>query len=494
MGFLHGHGRSRTRLEIAYWHGFATTFVAGAWSDGELDSMIRGWQAARTAARRRPALTGALLALAILGILGLPYGEVVEAQLAIATRPAASITIVQDRWAGDAEVRIAALPLVPAPEHTPIQRQVAVRKGDTLMDLLVAEGVPRAEAHDAIAALKAVFNPRKIRPGQELTLTFGPAGADGKASERGAFAGLAVAVGFAREATVSRTDGGGFAALAIERPITLEPLRIEGTIESSLFVAGAEAGVPAPVLVDLIRAFSFDVDFQRDIRKGDWFELLMEQRRDEAGVRAPGGEIVYAALILRGKAMRLYRFTTPDGITDFFDEAGASARKSLLKTPVDGARLSSGFGVRKHPILGYSLMHRGVDFAAPRGTPIMAAGNGTVERAGPDGAYGNYVRIRHNATYSTAYAHLKAVAPGIKRGSRVKQRQIVGYVGSTGRSTGPHLHYEVLVDGNRTDPRTLELPSGIRLEGEALVAFHAARAAIERAFAGLTPRLRFADE
>ena len=194
---------------------------------------------------------------------------------------------------------------------------------------------------------------------------------------------------------------------------------------------------------------------------------------------AMAGDIVYAAMTLSGKRMELYRFTPKSGNTDYLDPKGDSVRKTLMRTPIDGARLSSGYGMRKHPILGYTKMHRGVDFAAPRGTPIYAAGDGTVEVAGRKGAYGKYVRIRHNSTYKTAYAHMSRYGKGIKKGKRVKQGQIIGYVGSTGRSTGPHLHYEILVNGRQINPRRVKLPSGEKLKGQDLEAFAQARAEID---------------
>ena len=185
-------------------------------------------------------------------------------------------------------------------------------------------------------------------------------------------------------------------------------------------------------------------------------------------------------MVLSGKPVRRYRYTPKSGVTDYFDEKGQSVRKTLMRTPIDGARLSSGYGMRKHPILGYSRMHKGVDFAAPRGTPIYAAGDGVVEMAGRNGGYGNYVRLRHTGSYKTAYAHMRGFAKGIRAGVRVKQGQVIGYVGTTGRSTGPHLHYEVMVDNKQTNPRSIKLPSGETLKGADLKAYEVARQDIDR--------------
>ncbi|MCK5275569.1 MAG: M23 family metallopeptidase, partial [Alphaproteobacteria bacterium] len=222
-----------------------------------------------------------------------------------------------------------------------------------------------------------------------------------------------------------------------------------------------------------IRIFSWDVDFQRDIRKGDGFEVMYERFFDDNGELAHNGEVVYASLTLSGKRHAVYRHILKNGDVDYFDEKGQSAKKALMRTPIDGARLSSGFGKRKHPILGYTKMHKGLDFAAPRGTPIYAAGNGTVNYAGKKGGYGNYVRIRHNGTYQTAYAHMSGIARGVRKGKRVNQGQVIGYVGTTGRSTGNHLHYEVIRNGKFINSRRMHLPSGKALKGDDLAAFTA---------------------
>ena len=184
------------------------------------------------------------------------------------------------------------------------------------------------------------------------------------------------------------------------------------------------------------------------------------------------GNILYAAMTLGGTKTALYRYAD-DGFVDYFDSAGRSARKALLRTPIDGARLSSSFGMRKHPVMGYSRMHKGIDFAAGKGTPIYAAGDGIVERASRFGNFGNYIRLRHNSDYATAYGHLSRYAKGIHPGKRVKQGQVIGYVGSTGRSTGPHLHYEVLYNGKQVNPLSVKLPTGTKLAGKALAGFKA---------------------
>ena len=239
---------------------------------------------------------------------------------------------------------------------------------------------------------------------------------------------------------------------------------VKNIIKNNLYSSAVEAGVEPNIIVEFARIFGFEVDFQRDIRQGDWFEILYEKFEDDNNKVRDTGKIIYASMYVNGEEINLYNFKF-NNIEDFYDIKGKSITKSLMKTPINGARLSSSFGMRKHPILGYNKMHRGTDFAAPSGTPIMASGSGTVIRARWCGGGGNCVKIKHNSTYETIYAHMKAFAKGIKEGRKVKQGQIIGYVGSTGLSTGPHLHYEVLVNGKKVNSQRLKLPSGKTLSG-----------------------------
>ena len=296
-----------------------------------------------------------------------------------------------------------------------------------------------------------------------------------------------------REVIARRDETGNFTAEERLFELETKPVRAEGEITDSLFLAADRAGVPANTIVELIRIFSFDVDFQREIQPGDSFSVMYERKFDESDRPVKEGNILFASMTLSGKEIALYRYTPKDdGIPEYFTADGKSIKKTLMRTPVDGARLSSGFGKRKHPILGYTRMHRGVDFAAPRGTPIMAAGSGVVEMAARHGGYGNYVRIRHNGTYKTAYAHMKGFAKGIRKGARVRQGQIIGYIGTTGRSTGPHLHYEVLVDNAQVDPRSIKLPTGRVLKGKELKRFAAMVNDMDRQFAALPSEKEYA--
>ena len=259
---------------------------------------------------------------------------------------------------------------------------------------------------------------------------------------------------------------------------------IKNTIKNNLYSSAVESGIEPNIIVEFARIFGFEVDFQRDIRKGDWFEILYEKFEDDNNKVRDTGKIIYASMYVNGEEINLYNFNY-NKVADFFNIKGKSITKSLMKTPINGARLSSSFGMRKHPILGYNKMHRGTDFAAPSGTPIMASGSGTVTRARWCGGGGNCVKIKHNSTYETIYAHMKAFAKGIREGKKVKQGQIIGYVGSTGLSTGPHLHYEVIVNGKKVNSQKLKLPSGKILKGDERKQFEIDRIKIDLKLAEL---------
>lgn len=378
----------------------------------------------------------------------------------------------------------------PAPE--PRVELVEIESGDNLMDVLVRTGAERFDAHVAIQSLQGVYDPRRdLRVGDELTVTFDPVEDSGTGSSTTADAvdyvlsGLRLPVAYDRNVTVDRNEDGGFVSREVLLELESEVVAVQGSIDSSLFVNARDAGVPISVLIELVKIFSFDVDFQRDIWRDDKFEVMFDRQLNPEGEVVNNGDILYAKLTLRGTELPLYRFENSQGDIDFFNEKGEGVRKALMKTPIDGARLSSRFGKRKHPILGFTRLHAGVDFAAPRGTPIYAAGDGNVVRASTFGGYGKYIKIRHNSTYSTAYAHLHGYARGIRSGARVRQGQVIGYVGSTGRSTGPHLHYEIHRDGKQINPLGLKLPSGEKLKGDRLAAFLEHRKNLDAEFGNL---------
>jgi murein DD-endopeptidase MepM/ murein hydrolase activator NlpD len=245
----------------------------------------------------------------------------------------------------------------------------------------------------------------------------------------------------------------------------------EYVINNSLYADGIKNNIPNQILIKLIQLFSFDLDFQRDIQKDTKvslsYEIISVKNKSEYSF----GEIEYANIKIKKNTLEYFKFLTDDGFIDYFNRKGKNVKKSILKTPLDGARISSSFGMRKHPISGFNKMHKGVDFAAPIGTPIYAGGNGIIEMLGVNGGYGKYIRIRHNNEYKTAYAHLSSYKKGISKGVRVNQGDIIGYVGSTGRSTGPHLHYEIIYQNKQINPLKLKLPSGKILKGDELARF-----------------------
>ena len=357
--------------------------------------------------------------------------------------------------------------------------EMVVSPGDTLMRMLAAAGIKRTEAHSAITALSKVFKPRDLKPGIAVTAILQTVRGERVLHQ------IDLAIDPRQDIVVRHNDNDRFEAVIVKQALTKESTRASGVIRSSLYLAGQRAQVPPSVLARLIRIFSFDVDFQRDVQPGDSFDLIFERLFDKSGTAVADGNILVADMVLSGKKIRLYRHRSKNGDIDFYDAKGHSVRKALILTPIDGARISSGFGRRRHPILGYNKMHRGIDFAAPRGTPVYAAGHGTIEAAGRNGGYGKYIRIRHNGRYKTAYAHLNGFARGVSRGRRVKQGQVIGYVGSTGRSTGPHLHYEIHRNGRQVNPKKLNLPSGRKLVGAELKRFVKTREALEQRYAVL---------
>ncbi|MGD9814214.1 MAG: peptidoglycan DD-metalloendopeptidase family protein [Hyphomonadaceae bacterium] len=355
-----------------------------------------------------------------------------------------------------------------------IAREMNVGRGETLAGVLMRAGATSSEASAALASITGVYNPRRLRPGQAINLYF----------QREQGVARLTGVAFRSEPGVSITANlttmGGFAAREVEMPLTFEIARISAPVETSLYGTALNLGATDREVAALADAFSYDVDFQRDVRAGDHFELVFERFYDDEGNTVRTGDLLFVSLESRRGRRDFYQFMAPgDARPDWYDADGRSARRFLMKTPINGARLSSGYGMRRHPILGYSRMHRGTDFAAPTGTPILAAGDGVIVRAGPFSSYGNYVRIRHANGYETAYAHMSRFARGMRPGVRVRQGEVIGYVGTTGRSTGPHLHYEVFRRGQQVNPMSLRVANGRNLTGRALELFMIERARID---------------
>lgn len=353
-------------------------------------------------------------------------------------------------------------------------RKVQVGAGETLANLLVRAGAAPADTNAALASIDDVYNPRRLRPGQEISIFFRR---DGEVAE---LTGIAFRSEPGATVTANRTSSGEFAARQVMMPLTFEISRISSAVQGSLYASALNMGATDREVATLADAFSYDVDFQRDVRPGDRFELVFERFYDDEGNTVRTGDLLFLSLETRRGARAFYSFLAPGASKpDWYDEDGKSARRFLMKTPINGARLSSGFGMRLHPVLGYTRMHRGTDFAASVGTPILAAGEGVIVRAAPFGTFGNYIRIRHSNGYETAYAHMSRFARGMRAGVRVRQGQVIGYVGTTGRSTGPHLHYEVLRRGQQVNPMTLQVANGRNLTGREFELFQIERARID---------------
>jgi murein DD-endopeptidase MepM/ murein hydrolase activator NlpD len=284
----------------------------------------------------------------------------------------------------------------------------------------------------------------------------------------------------APEAVVALSDAGKYVAVDPQSAETMQVAEGEeeedtGAVRlyQSVYETAMRQQVPRPLIDELVRIYSYDVDFQRRVQPGDSFELLYPGEDDQSGEKS---EVLFASLTIGGETKRYYRFQSPDdGVVDYYDETGKSAKKFLVRKPLGEGIMRSGYGWRRHPILGYSKMHTGVDWSAARGTPIFASGNGIVERIGWEGGYGKYIRVRHNHGYETAYGHMSAFARAMVPGARVRQGQVIGYVGSTGLSTGSHVHYEILVNGRFVDPNRIKLPRGRSLDGPLLASFERER-------------------
>ena len=274
-------------------------------------------------------------------------------------------------------------------------------------------------------------------------------------------------------------NSNNFISKKVKKNFTKNLVYKETVITNSLYTSAIDLGIKPNIIIEFARLYGFQVDFQRDVWKNDSFQIIYEEFVNDKNKVVDTGEIIFANLNLQDTDLQLYKYEYEKDKIDYFDENGKSIKKTLMKTPINGARLSSSYGKRKHPILGYTKMHTGTDFAAPKGTPIMASGDGKVIKAGWCGGGGNCVKIKHNSTYQTVYAHMSKFGRGIKKGVRVKQGQVIGYVGSTGMSTGPHLHYEVIENGRKINSQKLKLPSGKILKGESRKNFEVSKIKID---------------
>lgn len=332
------------------------------------------------------------------------------------------------------------------------------KRGDTLSHAFSSMRISENKIFGLINKLKSEFDPRKLRIGQKIKIFIDK-------NDTKNINGIVIHIDKIRSIEVFKQNN-DFVLNKYKEPTIKTFHKTTGEINSSLYLAATNAGMPIPVLMEVVKLYSFDVDFQREIKRGDSFEVLYQLQHNKSGDLVSSGPVLRAVLSLDGERLPLYRFEYEKGYFDYFDSDASSVKKALMRTPLDGARISSGFGKRKHPVLGYTKMHKGVDFAAPRNTPIFAAGDGIIELARKNGSYGNYIRIRHNTDYKTAYAHLASFGRNVSEGKRIKQGDVIGYVGTTGRSTGPHLHYEIIFRNKQVNPLKVRMPKGLKLKNE----------------------------
>ena len=334
-----------------------------------------------------------------------------------------------------------------------------ISSGETFDKILNNYSIPNEEINQIKKKLNSDYDINNLKPNLEIKITIDQ-------SNNKKITSFLFPVSRTEKIQLTRNlDSNLFEKKIIITNLNKKIIFKEGKITQSLYKTAIDLNVQPNVIIEFARIYGFQVDFQRDIRKNDNFQIMYEVFEDDDGKIFETGNIIFADLKLSGKNNALYYFEKK-GSEGHYDENGKSVEKALMKTPINGARLSSAFGMRKHPIDGFNKMHRGTDFAAPMGTPIMASGSGLITRARWCGGGGNCIKIKHNSTYETIYAHMKNFARGIKEGIRVKQGQIIGYVGSTGKSTGPHLHYEVVVNGKKVNSQRLKLPSGKTLKGK----------------------------
>ena len=405
-------------------------------------------------------------------------------------------------------------------------RSITLDRGDTLAGALEDQGISGADANAAITAMGKNFNPHALKPGMAIDLTYSLAPAQGQGpnpkttvvvinrkpvtvpvaedSDAGATPTTSQAISrllslhfsptIDQDITITRTTEGSFTADIVKKQLEVHHHRAGAAIDSSLYLAGMQAGIPADIVIEMIRMFSYKVDFQRDLHPGDSFEVYYDYYYTPDGQPAKIGDIAYARMRLAGKDVTLYRYQVdPDQPADYFDAKGQSAKGMLMKTPVDGARISSGFGQRFHPVLGYTRMHKGVDFAVPTGTPVMAAGSGDISFMGWANGYGNFVVLNHGNGYATAYGHLSRFAPGMRKGGRVRQGQVFAFSGATGLATGPHLHYEIRVNNSQVNPLTVKIAEGRLLGGRELREFLDQRLKLDATIASLPLETKVAD-
>jgi murein DD-endopeptidase MepM/ murein hydrolase activator NlpD len=330
-----------------------------------------------------------------------------------------------------------------------------IKKGDTIQKILQKFKVKNNEIQNIINQYKKYGNPNQLLVGNKIDIIV----KKNLSANKNTIVKFSVPITKSTTIAITKDEDNKIVSNKIITKLYKRKVLSENIISNNLYSSAVEVNINPDTIIEFARIFGFEIDFQRDIRKSDYFKIVYEKYFDEDGGFVKSGSILYAHMNVNGREITLYKFGDDKGY-GYFDVNGKSVEKALMKTPINGARLSSPFGLRKHPILGFNKLHTGTDFAAKMGTPIMASGSGTITRAKWCGGGGNCIKIKHNSTYETVYAHMKSFAKGIKAGKKVRQGQIIGYVGSTGMSTGPHLHYEVIVNGKKVNSQKLKLPSG----------------------------------
>ena len=338
-----------------------------------------------------------------------------------------------------------------------------IKKGDSIQKILKTLEINNTDIQTVISQYNKYGSPNKLLTGNKIEIVM-KKDLSGN-SKNNQIIKFSVPVTKSTTITINKNEEGSLISEKIITRLYKKIVIAENIILKNLYSSAIDAKMNPDTIIEFARIFGFEIDFQRDIRKNDYFKILFEKYLDENGEYIKSGSIIYAHMMVNNRDITLYKFGD-DKEYGYFDIDGKSVEKALMKTPINGARLSSPFGKRKHPILGYTKLHTGTDFAAPSGTPIMASGTGTVTRAKWCGGGGNCIKIKHNSTYETIYAHMKSFAKSIKVGKKVRQGQIIGYVGSTGMSTGPHLHYEVIINGKKANSQKLKLPSGKILKNQ----------------------------
>jgi len=337
--------------------------------------------------------------------------------------------------------------------------ELKVRNGDSIQRILYDQKISPSDVNNVINALRREYNIGTLRNDQKVYLII-------KREKNGNFVSrLTVNIDNITSVHVFLNKDNVYETRRVTKILTKKNHLVETTIDRGIYRTAKQSGIENSIVAQFARLYGFEVDFQRDLKKNDKIKIFYERYLDDDGVSQRTGNIIYSEITNVERNIILYRYEYPNGSIAYFTPEGKSIEKSLMRTPINGAKLSSRYGFRIHPILGYNQMHQGTDFAAPIGTPVMASGAGTVEYSGWKGGYGKFISVRHSAVYQTNYAHLQDYAKGIRRGAKVQQGQVIGYLGSTGSSTGPHLHYEVIVNGKKENSQTLKLPSAAPLEG-----------------------------